>query len=88
VGRWIKLGLATLLMCTVVAITPSVADAAPDRAESSVAAETAAAETAAAQAVQTTTVRWGPFNVPANGATENLIAKPGGCSWLVGFVTD
>jgi hypothetical protein len=83
VGRWIKLGLAALLMCTVVAVTPSVAGAAPDRTESS-----AAAESAAAPVVQTTTVRWGPFNVPAMGTTENLIAKPGGCSWLVGFVTD
>lgn len=78
-GRWIKLGLATLLMCTVVAITPSVADAAPD---------SVGTEAATAQTTRTTTVRWGPFNVPAMGMTENLIAKPGGCSWLVGFITD
>ena len=76
-GRWIKLGVAALLMCSVVAITPSVSDAAPD-----------AGDAVAAPTVQTTTVRWGPFNVPAMGTTENLIAKPGGCSWLVGFFTD
>jgi hypothetical protein len=82
VKRRITFGLVTLLLCSVVAVGPSVADAAPDRVDGA-----AAAETSAAQTVHTTTVRWGPFNVPANGSTENLIAKPGGCSWLVGFFT-
>lgn len=70
-----------LLMCAAVAVTPDIAEAAPDRADSATTAEAAAA-------VRTTTVRWGPFSVPAMGSTENLIAKPGGCSFLVGFVTD
>lgn len=89
-GRWIKIGLATLLMSTVVAIAPSAADAAPDTADGAAAVDGAVAVegAAAAQAAQTTTVRWGPFNVPAQGTTDNLIAKPGGCSWLVGFFTD
>jgi hypothetical protein len=77
VGRWIKLGLAALLTCTVVAATPTAAGASPEGADG-----------VAAPTVQTTTVRWGPFDVPGNGTTENLIAKDGGCSWLIGFFTD
>ena len=42
-GRWIKIGLATLLMSTVVAIAPSAADAAPDAADGAAAADGAVA---------------------------------------------
>jgi hypothetical protein len=86
----IKLAIAALFVCGSLVVAPLGADAAPDTAETAdaAAAVEATTEAAAPAAVNTTTVRWGPFDVPGNGATENLIAKPGGCSWLVGFFTD
>ncbi len=81
--RWIKLGAALALACGSLVATPTFAGAAPETADDAV-----ATEAVTQGATQTTTVRWGPFNVPAMGATENLIAKPGGCSSLVGFITD
>lgn len=79
--RPIRLGLAVLMVCGILAVTPSGADAAPESPDG-------AAATEAAAATRTTTVRWGPFDVPANGMTENLFVRPGGCSFLVGFITD
>lgn len=40
-----------------------------------------------------TTVRWGPFDIPAAtadgpGAFENVIVKDGGCSWIVGYFSN
>lgn len=84
--KWMKLGIAVLMMCGVLVIAPAGADASPAAPDDAVTAD--AAEAATQGAAQTTTVRWGPFNVPAMGSTENLIAKPGGCSFLVGFFTD
>lgn len=81
-SRWIKLALAVVMLSGVLAVTPAGVDAAPTTAGEATATEVASTTT------HTTTVRWGPFDVPAMGATENLIAKPGGCSWLVGFVTE
>jgi hypothetical protein len=81
-GRWIKLSAVALLVTAGLAVAPTGSDAAPDAADTAVAGESVTA------APQTTTVRWGPFDVPARGSTENLIAKPGGCSVLVGFITD
>jgi hypothetical protein len=85
-NRWIKLGVAVLMLCGVLAAVPAGAGAAPTSTGDAAVAETA--EVATQGATKTTTVRWGPFNVPAMGSTDNLIAKPGGCSWLVGFFTD
>ncbi|HEX6235940.1 MAG TPA: hypothetical protein VFZ68_02035 [Acidimicrobiales bacterium] len=81
-SRRIRLGLAVIMVSGVLAVAPSGAGAAPDSTGEAAATEVASATT------HTTTVRWGPFDVPAMGTTENLIAKPGGCSWLVGFFTD
>lgn len=89
----VKLIIAAVLVCGTLIVAPIGAGATPDTAGGADAAATVEAPSAPAAptapaAVHSGSVRWGPFNVPANGMTENLIAKPGGCSFLVGFFTD